>query len=80
MKVRVVVTPRKEVLDPQGKAVEGALKRLGYAEVSSVRVGKNIEFELNEKDRKKASVRVDEMCKKLLSNPIIEDARYELTE
>ena len=80
MKARVIVTPRKALLDPQGKAVQKSLKRLGYDEVENVRVGKYIEITINDDDRKKAGSRLDEMCKKLLSNPIIEDVRYEFAD
>ena len=80
MKVRLSVTLKKGVLDPQGKAVISSLHRLGFNEVDDVRVGKYLELSLQEKDRTKASSRIDEMCKKLLANPVIEDARYEFTE
>jgi len=80
VKARVIVTPRKALLDPQGKAVQKSLKRLGYDEVENVRVGKYIEITINDDDRKKAGSRLDEMCKKLLSNPIIEDVRYEFAD
>ena len=77
MKVKIIVTPKKTVLDPQGKAVEGSLHRLGYAEAQNVRVGKYIEFSLESADSRRAKDRVDEMCRKLLANPLIEDVRYE---
>ena len=80
MKVRVIVTPRKGILDPQGKAIEGSLGRMGYAGVNQVRVGKVIDFVIQEKDDAKAKVEVEEMCKKLLANPVIEDARYEFVK
>jgi len=77
MNVKVYVTLKPEVLDPQGKAVEGGLKRLGFSEVESARVGKYIELKLKETDRNQAKLRIDEMCRKLLSNPIIENVKYE---
>ena len=80
MKAKVYVTLKKAVLDPQGKAVERALQRLGYPEVKGVRVGKFIEMELDSKDREKSSQRIEEMCQKLLSNPVIENAHYEFAD
>ena len=66
------------VLDPQGAAVAGALHNMGYAEVASVRQGKLIELDLTGDDVEAARVRVDEMCAKLLSNPVIESYSIEL--
>ena len=73
MKVSAIVTLKKEVLDPQGKVVNQTLKNMGYSNVLSVRQGKYFEIELNEKDKDKAKKIVEEICKKLLSNIIIED-------
>ena len=64
---------KKDVLDPQGKVVNQTLKNMGYSNVLSVRQGKYFEIELNEKDKDKAKKIVEEICKKLLSNIIIED-------
>ena len=80
MNVRVYVTLKPEVLDPQGKAVEGGLKRLGFQEVEGARVGKFIQLKLNETREEVAKTRVKEMCEKLLSNPVIENVRYEFTD
>lgn len=80
MNVRIYITLKPAVLDPQGKAIENSLRRLGYAEAKDVRVGKYIQMKLSTDDRKAASARVEEMCRKLLSNPVIEDARYEFAE
>ena len=80
MKVRVYVSLKPAVLDPQGKAICNSLHRLGYEEVESTRLGKYIELELNETDPKIAAKRVDEMCRTLLSNPLIENARHEFAE
>ena len=80
MNVRVYVTLKPDVLDPQGKAVEGGLKRLGFAEVESARVGKFIELKMNEKSKEKAKTRIQEMCTQLLSNPVIENVRYEFAD
>ena len=78
MKARVHVTLKNGVLDPQGKAIEGALKSLGVAGVASVRQGKFIELELAETDKAKAKARLDEMCRKLLANTVIENYSIEL--
>lgn len=80
-KVKVYVTPKKGVLDPQGKTVESALHSLGYKNVSNVRIGKYIELELTGRQGDKETGRqIEEMCKKLLANPIIEDFRFEVSE
>lgn len=78
-KVTVYVTLRESVVDPQGAAAEQALHNLGYEEVKNVRVGKMIELQL---DGSTAEIenRVDEMCKKLLVNRVIEDYRFEIEE
>ncbi len=80
MRAKVYVTLKPAVLDPQGKAIEKSLHRLGFEDVRDVRVGKYIELNLEEKDRNRASSRLDEMCRKLLSNPVIEDAKYEFAD
>lgn len=80
MKARIKVTLKNGVLDPQGKAIEGALGALGFSDVESVRQGKYIEVELAEKDRAKAAAVIDEMCKKLLANTVIENYAVELDE
>ena len=67
------MTLKKDVLDPQGKVVNQTLKNMGYSNVLSVRQGKYFEIELNEKDKDKAKKIVEEICKKLLSNIVIED-------
>ena len=80
LKVKVYVTPRKSVLDPQGKAVSGALHSLGYREVEDVRVGKFLEVRVSGGDRAAATTRVEEMCKRLLANTTIEDYRFEIEQ
>lgn len=77
MKARVYVTLRKDVLDPQGEAVRRGLGSLGYDEVSSVRIGKFLELELDGA-RDAAEKRLREMCQKLLANTVIEDFRFEI--
>ncbi len=80
MKARIYVTLKNGVLDPQGKAIEGALGHLGFNNVDSVRQGKLVEVVVNESDKAKAEASVDEMCKKLLVNQVIEDYSFELSE
>ena len=80
MKARIKVTLKNGVLDPQGKAIEGALGTLGFSGVESVRQGKYIEVELAENDRAKAAAAIEEMCKKLLANTVIENYAVELDE
>ena len=78
MKARVHVTLKKGVLDPQGKAIHHALGTLGFAGVEDVRQGKVIEIELAETDSAKARAEVEDMCKKLLANTVIENYAVEL--
>jgi len=73
MKVKVIVTPKNGVLDPQGKAIQQTLNGMGFTSVNEVRQGKYFDIEINEKDEAKAKARVEDMCKKLLANLIIED-------
>jgi len=80
MKVKVYVTHKKGVLDPQGKTVEASLKSLGYDNVYGVHIGKYIEFEITGKNREKVEKQVVQMCDKLLANPIIEQYRFEVEE
>ena len=78
-KARVIVTLKKGVLDPQGSAVNRALHAMGYGEVSDVRLGKYIEVTIDEKaPQAEERARLDEMCRKLLANTVIEDYRIEL--
>ncbi|MCH8686134.1 phosphoribosylformylglycinamidine synthase subunit PurS [Pedomonas mirosovicensis] len=78
MKAKVYVTLKNGVLDPQGKAIEGALHGLGFSGVEDVRQGKFIELEVAETDEAKAKAQIDEMCRKLLANTVIENYRIEL--
>jgi phosphoribosylformylglycinamidine synthase len=77
---RVYVTPKRGILDPQGKAVQNSLHALGFPEVGEVRVGKYIELRLREVTKQAASDRVREMCERLLANGVIEDFRVEVGE
>jgi phosphoribosylformylglycinamidine synthase subunit PurS len=78
-KVKVYVTLRESVLDPQGTAVKGALHSLSYHEVQDVRIGKFMELTI-EKSERNIDELVREMCEKLLANTVIEDYRYEIEE
>ncbi|MGV8997825.1 MAG: phosphoribosylformylglycinamidine synthase subunit PurS [Parvibaculaceae bacterium] len=80
MKARIKVMLKNGVLDPQGKAIEGALGTLGFPNVASVRQGKYFEVEIAESDPAKARAAIDEMSKKLLANTVIENYTIELDE
>ena len=73
MKFSVTVTLKKDVLDPQGKVVENTLKNMGMIDLKSIRQGKHFEIEVNDTNITEAEKKVDDMCKKLLVNLIIED-------
>jgi phosphoribosylformylglycinamidine synthase len=77
MKAKIIITPKKAVLDPQGKTVQSALAHMGYG-VGAVHVGKYLEIELADGDRENARKQIDEACHKILSNPVIEDYRFEI--
>jgi len=79
MKARIHVYLKPGVLDPQGAAVAGALKTMGYDEVEAARQGKLIELDLAGEDAAAAEARVREMCDKLLSNPVIESYSIEMS-
>ena len=73
MKVSIVITLKKDVLDPQGKVIHQTLDGMGFENINEVRQGKYFEIDIDENDKKKAEAKVDEMCKKLLANLVIED-------
>ena len=75
MKVSTIITLKKEVLDPQGKVIKSTLDGMGFNNIHEIRQGKYFEIEINEKDKKKAEEQVENMCKKLLANLVIEDYR-----
>ena len=77
---RVFVSLKPTVSDPQGQTILGGLRQLGFDTVAGVRAGKYMELRLDEDSEDKAAQRVADMCDKLLSNPIIEDYRFELEE
>jgi phosphoribosylformylglycinamidine synthase subunit PurS len=78
VKARVTVTLKTGILDPQGKAIEGALSSLGFSGIDSVRQGKVFDVDLVETDPDKARLALDRMCQTLLANLVIEDYRIEL--
>ncbi|MCC6920880.1 MAG: phosphoribosylformylglycinamidine synthase subunit PurS [Alphaproteobacteria bacterium] len=78
MKARVHITLKKGVLDPQGKAIAGALHGLGFDEISGARQGKFIELDLKDTDAAAAKARVEAMCQKLLANTVIENYTVEI--
>ena len=78
MKISATVTLKKDVLDPQGKVVNQTLKNMGYQNITSVRQGKYFEIEINESDKDKAKIVAEEICKKLLTNTVIEDYKISL--
>ena len=73
MKFSVTITLKNDVLDPQGKVIESTLQNMGMDTLKSLRQGKYFEIEINENDENKAKLKLDEMCKKLLANLIIEN-------
>ena len=73
MKIKVIVTLKNGVLDPQGKAIQQTLSGMSFSNVNEVRQGKYFDIEIKENDENKAKSQVDEMCKKLLANLVIED-------
>ena len=73
MKIKVIVTLKNGVLDPQGKAIQQTLNGMGFSEVNEVRQGKYFDIEVNEKYEKKAKIKVEDMCKQLLANLVIEN-------
>jgi phosphoribosylformylglycinamidine synthase len=78
MRARIIVTPKKAVLDPQGKSVQNALEHMGYQGIGEVHVGKYLEIELAGVDRESWRKQIDEACHKILSNPVIEDYTFEI--
>lgn len=78
-KVKIYVTLKESILDPQGSAVQGSLSKIGYGEVSDVRIGKYLEVTISDTDRDVDTI-VKEMCEKVLTNTVIEKYRYEIEE
>jgi phosphoribosylformylglycinamidine synthase subunit PurS len=80
VKINVFVTPKKNVLDPQGVAVGHALDSLGFRGLKSTRVGKLVELEVEGADTPQFRTNLDQICRDLLSNPVIEDYHYEIVK
>jgi phosphoribosylformylglycinamidine synthase subunit PurS len=80
MKAKIIVTPKKAVLDPQGKTVQSALEHMGYKGVQAVHVGKYLEIELSGTDKNSAREQIDAACRKFLTNPVIEDFQLEIVD
>src|SRR6187455_3317733 len=80
MKAKIIITPKKAVLDPQGKTVQNALSHMGYNGVKAVHVGKYLEIELDGEDKQNARQRLNDAAQKFLSNPVIEDFRLEIVD
>ena len=78
MRVKVFITPKRGILDPQGRAVEQSLRSLGFDRVAQVRVGKYVVLELDAASPAEAEAAVTRMCEQLLANTVIEDYRFEL--
>jgi phosphoribosylformylglycinamidine synthase PurS subunit len=79
-RAEIDVMPLKALLDPQGKAVTGSMKNVGLPEIQNVRIGKHITLELEAPTKDAAQIKVDEACKKLLANQIMESYEFELFE
>ena len=73
LKISIIITLKKDVLDPQGKVIHQALDDMGFNNINQVRQGKYFDIDIDENDKKKAEEKVEEMCKKLLANLVIED-------
>jgi phosphoribosylformylglycinamidine synthase PurS subunit len=74
------VMPKKEILDPQGKAVTGSMKNLGLSEIHNIRIGKHISLEIDADNAETANAKVDQACKSLLANLIMESYSFKLVE
>ena len=80
MRVKIFISLKNGVLDPQGKAIERSLHTLGYTEAQDVRMGKYLELNVEASSLAAAEARIREMCDKLLANPVIEDYRFEIEQ
>jgi phosphoribosylformylglycinamidine synthase len=78
MKIKAIITLKKSVLDPQGTIIQQTLDGMGFNNINNIRQGKFFEIDIDEKDQKKAEEKVEDMCKKLLANLVIED--YKIIE
>ena len=80
LKAEIFVTLKSTVADPQGLTIKHALESLGYKDLADVRMGKLVTIKLNFKDKKRAHKEINQMCKKLLANPIIEDYHFKIKD
>jgi phosphoribosylformylglycinamidine synthase PurS subunit len=80
LKVEINITLKRTVADPQGLTIKHALESLGYKDLADVRIGKLVVIKLNFKNKKRAEQEINEMCKKLLANPIIEEYSFNIKE
>jgi len=80
LRAEIYILLKRTVADPQGLTVKRALESLGYRDLADVRMGKLVIIKLNSKDKKRAQQQIDQMCKKLLANPIIEDYHFKIKE
>jgi phosphoribosylformylglycinamidine synthase len=80
LKAEIYITLKRTVADPQGLTIKHALESLGYKDLTDVRIGKLVNIKLNFKDKKRAEKEINEMCRKLLANPIIEDYSFKLEQ
>lgn len=78
MKARIIIMPKRNVLDPQGKTVKHALESMDFTGIKDVRVGKFLEIELEGGDKAELQKKIDEACHRLLSNPVIEEYTFEI--
>jgi len=78
LRAEISITLKRTVADPQGLTIKHALESLGYKELEDVRMGKLVIIKLNFKDKKRAEQKINEMCRKLLANPIIEDYKFRI--
>lgn len=77
---KILITLRKTILDPQGKAVEHSLKSLGYDNITDTRIGKYVELRIDTNDESTAKTTAEEACKKLLANPVMEDYTFDIVK
>jgi len=80
LQVKIFITLKNGVVDPQGITIKGALESLGYQGIANIRLGKYMQMELNSRSREEAEKDIEEMCGKLLANPVIENYKYEISE
>jgi phosphoribosylformylglycinamidine synthase len=80
LKAKIIVKLKNSILDPQGKTIHHALEMLGYKDIKSLRSGKFFELKLNFDDKEKAQALVDEICKKLLANPVTEEYHFTIED